>query len=1749
MKLRINTRSIDIRLILNLGIVFLLLLFFSSNTSQSQLFTVKVEPGQSATLLSNGRWLLLGGQSPTGPVNRASIFDPHTGAIIPLSSRLHQARTWHTATMLPDGTVFVFGGIGSNGQVLASGELFNPENQTFALLPDVCCLSARAHHTGTLLTDGRMLIAGGVGVNNQTLASAELWYYEDSSGSKLPDLTLARRSHVATLLEDGKVLIAGGTNARGDSASGGDLFDPSTETFSSLKSAQIGSIIPSSTPFLAGSLPLHDSVNVDTDRIISLRFSKPLRPETVSIETVTLSGPKGIETIKIVVAEGGMLAFITPEADLLPGSTYQVTINGASDKNGLLLPASGISFSTEPLPGDGRSSDPSGSPTSPESGSRGSKPGPESEDSDESAEWKGKLKDGKPYSHWQDLPPLQAEPGTTALAGQVLDLRGEPLANVTLEIEGEYGAASVSAQTDDTGRFLIKNIDPGQRELIIDGRLAERRVNSRGSGRGPKEDHGVFEYGLKIQEGQTNILPFTIWLTKIDKRHAVKFPSPTTSEVIVTTPRIPGLELRIPANTTIQDHEGRTVREVSLTQIPLDRTPFPLPRNVEVPIYFTAQPGGAYIYTAGNIGARIHYPNLTKRLPGTRFEFWHYDPGYKGWYRYGLGTVPEDGKQVIPDPGISIYEFTGAMVNNPNAPANGPKPPCKDKDPEKCKPGDPVDATTGLFVLSKTDLFLPDGILPIELTRTYRPGDTYSRAFGIGTSHNFDMFFVGDKDPWTYIDLILPDGGRIHYDRISPGTSWTDAVYEHVGTPTKFYKSKISWNMNGWWDLRLKDGTLYKFPESSTATRPGQAALVLITTRSGASLTITRDAQGNITKISSPGGRWLEFTNVNDRITQAKDSLGRTVSYEYDGTGRLIRVTDPNGGITEYTYDASSRMLTVKDARGIVFLTNEYDGTGKVTKQTMVDGGTYLFSYTMNGSDVTQTDVTDPRGKITRRTFNAAGQLQSYIAALGAAEEQVTSYTVQSGTNFVLSKVDPLSRTAAYTYDTMGNLTSVTRLSGTIDAVTTTFTYEPTFNQLASITDPLNHTTTFAYDSEGNLISVTNALNQTTTIARNSAGQPISVTNPLNNTIQLTYEFEDLGSIADPLGNVTNRLTDAGGRVVNVTNPLGNATIYDYDVLNRLTQVVDPLNGNTGFTYDPNGNLLTVTDARNNTTTYTYENMDRLATRQDPLLRIESYQYDLAGNLTQFTDRKNQVRTFSYDGLNRRTLVTYADTSTTAYTYDGGNRVTQVVDSIAGTITRTYDGLNRLTSETTPQGSVSYTYDAASRRTSMTVAGQTTINYTYNNANHLIQITQGSSIVSFTYDAACRRTSVTLPNGILIEYIYDSASRVTEINYKQGITLIGNLTYEYDKNGSRTKIGGSFARTGVPQAIASTAYNAANHQTTFGDKTLTFDNNGNVQTIADSGGTTTYTWNTRNQLVGINGSGVSATFMYDGLGRREKKTINGNLTEFLFDDGLNPVQESSGATILANILAGLGIDEFLARVDTSTGATSYVLRDALGSSMALTDAAGTVQTEYTYEPFGKASIAGASNGSSYQYSGRENDGTGLYYYRARYYHPALQRFMSEDPLEFNGGNSNLYAYVGNQPTVLSDPLGLYHAPGHGGRGLPDTCSIPGACFPPPPSPPKSDPEPPIPPSPPPPPPTPTSGESPDFGADTAGLNDCFDETKFASCLRNFGPYIAGLGAVCIATRGAGGVAGFLGTCGIAGGLVLSCALFAAGACF
>jgi len=116
------------------------------------------------------------------------------------------------------------------------------------------------------------------------------------------------------------------------------------------------------------------------------------------------------------------------------------------------------------------------------------------------------------------------------------------------------------------------------------------------------------------------------------------------------------------------------------------------------------------------------------------------------------------------------------------------------------------------------------------------------------------------------------------------------------------------------------------------------------------------------------------------------------------------------------------------------------------------------------------------------------------------------------------------------------------------------------------------------------------------------------------------------------------------------------------------------------------------------------------------------------------------------------------------------------------------------------------------------------------------------------------------------------------------------------------------------------------------------------------------------------------------------------------------------------------IDEYFQRTD-SVGPRNF-LTDMLGSTLALTDTTGNLQTQYSYDPFGSATASGHASSNPLRFTGRENDGTAPDFYRARYYSPTFQRFVAQDPLDLTLGNLNLYAYGLNDLLDEVDPTGL-----------------------------------------------------------------------------------------------------------------------------
>ena len=162
----------------------------------------------TATLLQNGKVLVVGGAltSASDPVATAEVYDPDTGTFT-MTSAMATAREQHTATLLPDGRVLIVGGTTSPGtgdlQGTATVEVYDPSTGSFSVTGSMA--EARTLHTATLLPNGQVLVAGG-GENS----TAEVYDPATGTFSITGGMEIGRSGHTATLLPNGSVLVAGG---------------------------------------------------------------------------------------------------------------------------------------------------------------------------------------------------------------------------------------------------------------------------------------------------------------------------------------------------------------------------------------------------------------------------------------------------------------------------------------------------------------------------------------------------------------------------------------------------------------------------------------------------------------------------------------------------------------------------------------------------------------------------------------------------------------------------------------------------------------------------------------------------------------------------------------------------------------------------------------------------------------------------------------------------------------------------------------------------------------------------------------------------------------------------------------------------------------------------------------------------------------------------------------------------------------------------------------------------------------------------------------------------------------------------------------------------------------------------------------------------------------------------------------------------------------------------------------------------
>jgi RHS repeat-associated protein len=944
------------------------------------------------------------------------------------------------------------------------------------------------------------------------------------------------------------------------------------------------------------------------------------------------------------------------------------------------------------------------------------------------------------------------------------------------------------------------------------------------------------------------------------------------------------------------------------------------------------------------------------------------------------------------------------------------------------------------------------------------------------TDSNNPYFHSGEKDEngnWTYFardtfnrvsEITYPDGSTEHFDYNGFGQVTAHRL-RSGGTETFTY------------DTRGLKQTYYP-PATASDPNPDQHRTQYFYYTSGANTDRLRyvvDPRNNAT--------WYEY-NQRGQVTRVTHQDGTYTLSDYNADGTLAwsadenhpgAATDPNQR-TRYTYDEYKRVLTVTNPMGettetcyaldpdwanpasrkpLLHTTNSvkftlsptgknvvyaYDENYRKTHQAVAmgtgDEAWTLFWYDEVGDLIT---VQDPREKQTHFGYDQRNR-KIWMDNPIASERNSSGHTMNwqydgVGNRVRETRADNTFR--SWDYDSMNQLFHAYdwRTNETPTASqTTTYTHNVT-NTTRSITDAKGAVYTFQHDVLGRKTSATypadtSGTGRTETYSYDIAGNLTLYKNPGGN-----YKHMDYADSYDNRNRLRHSSWNNSATDLTANLSIGQKVVTNYDAANRMTDIVTNDGETTvSFGYDsanrkvyedqtlagyPTRRVNTPRDADGNRASLEVSGFYYIAydyTGRNQLKSIgwfANFTYDPSGNLTSRTGIWNYANgaTFTYDDVNRVTMEEQGDAthvfSTTHYQYDSVSREVAKWDQDTAKGDRFgYNAIGQMTSAA---------YNADQVWSGVAVNPTDSVSYNMTPLNRQ-SVTRNGVTNNYITNAMNQYTNVALTG-----LVYDG-------NFN--LTGYGSQVTTFDADNRLISVSGSASGSGGGHPISSV--------TKDGSDDSSLSSSGGGETINGLGG------------------GVSGSFVYDGLGRCVKRTINGAVRLFTYDDWKPMLDWDGSGNWFAWNIYGAGADEILARYDTYGQVTIYK-QDRRGNVVALLNGSGTVVEKYTYDAFGKPTILSASGtqlttsavGNRFMFQGREYlSELGLYDYRHRVYHPGLGRFLQVDPLglqtegaklsagqkalffggqapeAFSGSEMNLFRYCGDDPVDESDPMGL-----------------------------------------------------------------------------------------------------------------------------
>ena len=282
-----------------------------------------------------------------------------------------------------------------------------------------------------------------------------------------------------------------------------------------------------------------------------------------------------------------------------------------------------------------------------------------------------------------------------------------------------------------------------------------------------------------------------------------------------------------------------------------------------------------------------------------------------------------------------------------------------------------VSLSTGLYIREDEDLIV-HGTPTLILKRTYRSGFHIQREFGIGTWHNGGRLLEGDAERFSWVEFTDGDASNVRFERISSGTSYANALFEHRGSTSEWQGARVGWVGSGW-AVRRTDGAVLMFQGCGHNDNP-HCWILWERDSDGHRIDYKRDASGRLLRIEASPERWIAFEyDDRNRITRAYSSDEEEVRYEYDERGRISLVRGVDSGETRYEYSERNEMISIDTPT--MLIENTFDAGGRVIKQVdsypndVDEPHTFDFTYKVVEDAVVESETKHSDGSWARYKY------------------------------------------------------------------------------------------------------------------------------------------------------------------------------------------------------------------------------------------------------------------------------------------------------------------------------------------------------------------------------------------------------------------------------------------------------------------------------------------------------------------------------------------------------------------------------------------------------------------------------------------------------------------------------------------------------------------------------------------------------------------------------------------------------------